>query len=451
MKVWRRFVCAGLAAAMLLSPMTVSAAETDAANVPLEVVPIQDTVQDMPSAWALRDVVMAEAYGFGGTILFSGFRETITEDQFILLFLQFCEGLDLEIEDFAVMPNAPTRGFIIDELYNAACKALGVTERAAGDALQFYVDNGYIVGNGKGDYALERACTTQEAVVLAKRLYEHTARALGFDSTGFLWKVTDEDSAIYLLGSIHIANYGMYPLSAAQIDAYDQSVTIVMEVNMTEQDVQDITALIAEQGTYPEGESLADALSEEDYARVIAFMSALGYAEEAVRQMRPWYIEQLISAYAMSAYTAIGIDMFYTLLAMVEGKPVFALETAASQIAVMASLSEESQVTQLLKTMYEADGTAGEMLEQMLTAWYEGDEDAMKAVIGREEAADEASLEFFEKFNAERNKAMIVMIEQVLAQNDQDVMIIVGTMHMLYDDGIVQAMQDLGYTVERIQ
>jgi len=443
MKLWKRIVCAGLSAMMLLAPMQAAAAETDGA---VEVVTIEAET-DLPSMWAFKEVYMAEVYGIGGEIVFNGFKTPMAAENFSVLLAQVFTLLGLEPAGIDTT-DALTRGFVINTLYKAAAEALEID---GGDALAFFLDNGLIVGNGSGDYALERVCTTQEAVVFAKRLYEHVARELGLGSTGFLWKVTDEDSAVFLLGSVHVADYAMYPLSKAIMDAYEASAAVVVEVSASELDVQLVSEIIMEYGFYTDGTKLVDVVGEEAYAKIVAFTTALGLAEENISNARPWYIEQILTANVAGNYTATGIDMFCMLLASLDGKPVYALESAASQIAVLASLSEEAQKTRLLASLSETEEDMEASVKSMLAAWRDGDEEAMLAILGRDEITDEASLEFYEKFNTERNAEMIETIAQVLTENEDDVIVIVGTLHMLYEDGIVQAMRDLGFAVERVQ
>ena len=67
-------------------------------------------------------------------------------------------------------------------------------------------------GTSKG-LELDKVCTTEEAVILAARLIEDTYNLLDAGSKGFAWKVEHNGNIIYFLGSIHIGNSQLYPIS----------------------------------------------------------------------------------------------------------------------------------------------------------------------------------------------------------------------------------------------
>ena len=57
-----------------------------------------------------------------------------------------------------------------------------------------------------------------------------TIFSISLFSKSFIWEVSDGDSKIYLLGSVHIASEEMYPLASAIEDSYKKSDALVLEV-----------------------------------------------------------------------------------------------------------------------------------------------------------------------------------------------------------------------------
>jgi len=442
MKFWKRFTCVALLVTLLASPMQLLA---------------ERRVANEPSDWALRELFMAETYGLGSEEVFAGFTSEMGFEQFSLLQETVGARLGVAVEELAA-PEAGvvTRGYVLDALYDAVGMAMDVS---AADALSFYIENGLIMGRDDGNYALDAVCTTQEALIFAKRIYEYAAREMGLSSTGFLWKVSDEDNSVYLLGSIHVANYDIYPLSEAMMQAYAESVLLVVEVDLTDDAEMDIEELVMSQGFYHDGTTLQDVLDEETYALVGEVMAEIGLPEEVYNMMRPWYAELIITAMGITegdAANSVGIDMFYMILALLDEKPIYSLESAALQIETIASMSEATQIVQLQHVLAAQSGAEGfldaqESVDLLLAIWSLGDVEILEAVLGRDQLTDEASLEYFEKMNTIRNVNMIAQIDEMLKNSDQDVMVIVGALHMVYDVGIVAAMEELGYTVERLQ
>lgn len=91
-------------------------------------------------------------------------------------------------------------------------------------------------------------------------------RAQAADDSGksFFWKVTAPDGAyVYLLGSIHVANKGMYPLPKAVEDAFAESANLVVEANVDDPTIQvKVQQDMMAKGTYAAGDSLDKHMSE---------------------------------------------------------------------------------------------------------------------------------------------------------------------------------------------
>src|SRR5262245_25585698 len=54
------------------------------------------------------------------------------------------------------------------------------------------------------------------------------------DSRDFLWKVSNGNGAVYLVGSVHLLNQDFYPLSAALEKAFKESDLLVEEVDLAD-------------------------------------------------------------------------------------------------------------------------------------------------------------------------------------------------------------------------
>ncbi len=57
-----------------------------------------------------------------------------------------------------------------------------------------------------------------------------TATEPDIQPTSFLWKVSSDVNTVYILGSVHIARAGLYPLDEVIEDAYDRSENLVVEI-----------------------------------------------------------------------------------------------------------------------------------------------------------------------------------------------------------------------------
>jgi len=83
------------------------------------------------------------------------------------------------------------------------------------------------------------------------------------ENKGFLWKVSDNDSSVYLLGSVHFANADYYPMSRAIETAFAETDTLAVEIDVTSLDPLKTQRLMQEMGNYSDGRTLKDELSPE--------------------------------------------------------------------------------------------------------------------------------------------------------------------------------------------
>ena len=56
----------------------------------------------------------------------------------------------------------------------------------------------------------------------------------------------------------------------------------------------------------------------------------------------------------------------------------------------------------------------------------------------------------YRRINVQRNDAWLPKIEQRLVRKDDDTLVVVGALHLLGEDGVVEKLRAKGYTVERI-
>ena len=60
--------------------------------------------------------------------------------------------------------------------------------------------------------------------------------------------------------------------------------------------------------------------------------------------------------------------------------------------------------------------------------------------------------ELYQSINPERNKSWLPKLEAMLKDNkSDDVMVIVGALHLVGEDGVVKMLKDKGYKIERMK
>ncbi len=265
---------------------------------------------------------------------------------------------------------------------------------------------------------------------------------------GFLWEVKHGDNTVYLVGSMHIADKSFYPLRKEYEEAFQQADVLGVEVDIskvTEADQQ----LSLKLGMYEDGSKLQDHIAPETYAKLGKVLEQNGMKPDALDAFKPWFAELTLATLdaAKSGYEATeGIDLHFLQKAAERKLPVTELETFDSQMKMISGFSEELQEKNLNTAIDQMGKSQQETLKAMAEMWKSGNDEQLLELtnsMGIEPEYKKAML-------TDRNIHMVDKIDGYLQQGDgKTYFIVIGAGHYLGQDGIVQLLQNKGYTVER--
>ena len=86
-----------------------------------------------------------------------------------------------------------------------------------------------------------------------------------------LWKVSDKDNAVYLLGSFHLLRPGDYPLSSDADAAFADAERVLFELSPEEMRSPALPQLMAQAAIRTDGKTLQQDLDAETWARFEAW------------------------------------------------------------------------------------------------------------------------------------------------------------------------------------
>lgn len=191
-----------------------------------------------------------------------------------------------------------------------------------------------------------------------------------------MWKVADEDTTIYLFGTVHILPKEVEWLDATITDALAQSDMIVTELPMDPATSAQLQQITMTKGMLPPGTTLRSLLTPEQTATYESAFTKLNLPPMVAEQFdgfKPWFAGLNLSMLPllMNGYTPDqGVEK--VLLDKAGDKPRGALETAEYQLSLFDNLPQESQIAFLVEA---ADGVdeAKMMLDRMVEQWVRGD------------------------------------------------------------------------------
>ncbi|MCL1804974.1 MAG: TraB/GumN family protein [Clostridiales bacterium] len=454
-----------LTSALVMAPVAAFAEEAIAISIAI----------DVCSPWAEQDVYMAgTAYALGDESTYSGFRGSLTGDKFGPVYDDLAEAYGAA-GGYALSGDELTRGQVVAALYGIIVGAPGQTEEAAA---AYFVEAGLMGGRSSGSYELDKTCTVEEMLVFAARAYEYLAYREGRDAKGFFWKVEGETNTVYLLGSIHISDGSLYPLSRPIEAAFAETDRLAVEADISTMSEAE-TILMLTMGMYDpgSGETIKDHVPAEVYEMLAEICEAFDIPEEMYDNMKPWLLNLMLQGLAMAGDDIdganLGIDMHFLRKAHAQGKEIIELESMVFQYNMFNEFSDELQVLQLTQTLSAlvpgdgseeeepdeeelaaAENAIREALIMLLEIVKAGDEETLGLILGVDmEYEDPLDIEFNKIFLVDRNAGMAEKIHGFLSDEEDtaDYFVVVGAAHMLGKTGVVARLTDLGYKVERIR
>jgi hypothetical protein len=273
------------------------------------------------------------------------------------------------------------------------------------------------------------------------------AIGLSAATPSFLWKITSDRGAFYLVGSIHVLSKEYYPLSPALETAFEDSSLLVEEVDFADVLAPGSQLLILTRGMLPGGQSLESVVSAETFAIVSKRLSGLGISIEPLRRFKPWALALTLLGleWQQTGFDpGLGLDRHFYDRARARGKPVEALETLEFQISRFDGLTLEEQDRMLASTVRELD-TQKRSVAELADAWKAGDADAVEQIVLRDLKSEPR---LYQRLLVERNRNWMPQIEALFARPGT-AFVVVGAAHLVGPDGLLAMLRQRGYAVEQ--
>lgn len=269
---------------------------------------------------------------------------------------------------------------------------------------------------------------------------------------GFLWKVENGNTTVYLQGTIHVAKEGFYPLNQKIEEAYAKADIIVPEIDLNNLNPFEIQALYMEMATYSDGTMIQDNIPNDMYQKLADTYTELGYSVEMFAPYKPWFHSTLVQQLMNEELGYIdGVDMYFLDRADQDQKEVIGLETVEDQLAIFADTSEEFQLEMLEESLMELEEFDAQM-QDMFDLYLEGDGDKLlDYLLAEDEEPTPEEQAYMEALNDNRNYQMAEKIAGFLEEDSgHTYFVIVGSLHLLLEPHIISILEEAGFTVEQV-
>ncbi|MHA3913285.1 TraB/GumN family protein [Halovulum sp. GXIMD14793] len=277
-------------------------------------------------------------------------------------------------------------------------------------------------------------------------------------ATGRYWQVEKGGNISALFGTIHLPDEDISAVPDALKERIERARLVMIELTKgEEQRMQQAIMRPPSIIRNPEGRRLSQELPSEEWAQVQAALSQYGLTAPVVDQMEPWFLGMMLSippCVTRAQLAGQGIlDRNIETLARESGVLVEGLETYQEVLDLLVGSSYEDGLAQLVTVASTISETENYMAT--LTEMYKrGDIQAIweLSVILTEEVMGPQGTAMLKTFNDRllktRNENWADTLFPALEQGN--VVVAVGALHLGGPHGLLQMLEDEGFTVRRL-
>jgi len=266
-----------------------------------------------------------------------------------------------------------------------------------------------------------------------------------------VWAIRGSKNTVYLAGSVHLLPVSDSKLPAGFDKAYADSAALVMEIDIDDLNPMDAQGLMLEKGMFAGDETLSGVLGKARFDKLQKQVEGMGIPVpgEALERFQPWMaamtIEQL-QLMKLGFDPSSGVEMQIANHARSDHKEITGFETLQEQLGMLANLSMPEQVKFLDLTLEELQEAQSE-LDQLLTAWRAGNGSKLANMLSEEYGQAPA---LYATLVSDRNRRWVPQIEKLL-KSDKNYMVVVGTLHIVGKNGLLDLLKSDGFSAKQLQ
>jgi len=296
--------------------------------------------------------------------------------------------------------------------------------------------------------ALLSACTPTDSRQATDSVGERVRDARARNDGPALWVAKDNDSILYLYGTVHLLPDDLDWQREDMRQAFAEAGTIFFEVDTQAEAQVQATVLTTSLGLRNDGLRLSDSLDSYQLKLLDAAANNGDLSLAALDSMKPWLASEFLAfAAAQNAGLSaeLSADEALKSRAARSGKNVIYLESMEEQITASANLPEFVQLRLLTETL-EKFNSLGSDATNIAEQWSVGGTDYLTDILIR--PMKSRAPEVFNALLRDRNRAWANRLTRWMEDSGTG-FVAVGTSHLLGDESLVEELRERGYDVRR--
>jgi uncharacterized protein len=261
-----------------------------------------------------------------------------------------------------------------------------------------------------------------------------------------LWVVRDEDTTIYLFGTVHVLRPGLGWFDDGVKAAFDKSDTLVLE--MLDPSAAEAAAVMADLSIDKSGRTIREKLGADELKAYEAAVAKLGLNHADLDPLDGWavainlyYAGLLQKGYDLTS----GVEVQLKAAAAASKKPVTGLETMRFQLSIFDALPEKVQMEYAATTAQSLDDIAPQT-DRLVDLWAAADTDGVATVMN--EGFD--TLKLTEPLLTRRNANWAAWISRRMTK-PSTIFMAVGAGHLAGPVSVQHLLTAYGLETERVR
>lgn len=263
-----------------------------------------------------------------------------------------------------------------------------------------------------------------------------------------VWKVSKDGKHLFIGGTIHMLSQDDYPLPSVFDTAYQQASVVVLETDAKAMQEPAFQQRMMMAMMYRDGRNLQQVLKPKTFAALSEHMQSRGLPLDQMLLLKPGMVSMTLSVIELQrlGQTATGVDSYFSNRASQDGKQLGKLETVEQQLTFLADMGKGREDDMILYTLRDLEDLPT-ILSDMKSAWRKGDMASLEKTSLTEMRDTFPAI--YKSLLLDRNNDWMPKIEGYI-RSAQVEFILVGSLHLAGDEGVLEQLKARGYQVEQL-
>ena len=264
-----------------------------------------------------------------------------------------------------------------------------------------------------------------------------------------LWEISNGDSAVYLVGTVHALEWHDYPLDILYEEAYRVADRVVFEVDLSRFGPEDAENFIQQNGFYPQGQTIKSHVSNKTYNLLREGAQAQGLDVNEAVKIKPWvWIISLMGEMIQQSDLdpELGVDQHFSDKAAQDNKEIMELETWIDQFKVFSDATLDKQGKYLDEIVNDLELNSIGDDEASIDAWRDSDLSKLDTLAEEIRAEDDY---IYRRLLKDRNNKWIPKIVNYL-NSPGITTVFAGSLHFAGRDSVIKLLENKNYKATRL-